>query len=115
MALIQSLQVFDVGPERQRTPSVSRHNVIPFPSPRVQLPVTLLSESEEDSRAQLRALLHSPLGVYVISTELVRNQVRLQLDIAPDDLDFTMHALITSLPHAMIGPLKRRNVTRETR
>jgi hypothetical protein len=113
MALSQSLQVFDAGP--QHAQPVARHNVIPFPSPRVQMPVTLLGKSEDESRAQLRALLHSPLGVYVVSTEVVRDQVRLQLDIAPDDLDFTMHALITTLPRAMIGPLKRRTSVREVR
>jgi hypothetical protein len=113
MALTQSLQVYDAGPHRAQP--VSRHNVIPFPSPRVQLPVTLLGDSEQDARTQLKALLHSPLGVYVISTEVVRDQARLNLDIAPDDLDFTMHALITTVPHAMIGPLKRRNTSRGTR
>jgi hypothetical protein len=41
--------------------------------------------------------------------------VNLNLDIAPDDLDFTMHALITTLPHAMIGPLRRRTASREAR
>jgi len=113
MALPLSLQVFDAEPQRQQP--VSRHNVIPFPSPRVQLPVTLLGLSEDDARTQLKTLLHSPLGVYVVSTEVVRNHVHLNLDIAPDDLDFTMHALITTLPYAMIGPLKRRNTGKETR
>jgi hypothetical protein len=113
MALPLSLQVFDAG--AQRAQPVSRHNVIPFPSPRVQLPVTLLGLSEDDARVQLKTLLHSPLGVYVISTEVVRDHVNLNLDIAPDDLDFTMHALITTLPHAMIGPLRRRTASREAR
>jgi len=113
MATTLSLQAFDVGP--QHAQPVSRGNVIPFPSPRVQMPVTLTGDSAAESRAHLKALLHSPLGVYVASTEVVRNQVRLQLDIALDDIDFTMHALITTLPQAMIGPLKRRNTSRRTR
>ena len=111
MALPLSLQAFDAGP--QRAQPVSRHNVIPFPSPRLQLPVTLLGACEDDARVQLKALLHSPLGVYVISTEVVRDHVHLNLDIAPDDLDFTMHALITTLPYAMIGPVKRRHAGKE--
>lgn len=115
MALTQLHQVLDAGAQRQPSPPISRHNVIPFPAPRVQLPVTLLAESEDESRTQLKAFLHSPLGVYVFNTEIVRNQVRLQLDIAPDDLDFTLHTLIASQPHAMIGPLKRRSFTRESR
>ncbi len=113
MAYPQSLHVHDAGPKPAQP--VSRNNVIPFPSPRVQLPVTLLGESERDARNQLKALLHSPLGVYVISTEVVRDQVRLNLDIALEDLHFTMHALITALPSAIIGALKRRNASRETR
>ena len=51
MALPLSLQVFDAGP--QRAQPVSRHNVIPFPSSRVQLPVTLLGVSEDDARRRL--------------------------------------------------------------
>jgi len=81
----------------------------------VQLPVTLLGQSEQDARSQLKALLHSPLGVYVVSTEVVRDQALVDLDIAPDDLDFTLHALINTLPHAMIGALKRRPSSRESR
>ncbi|WP_347814192.1 hypothetical protein [Paraburkholderia sp. BL10I2N1] len=77
--------------------------------------MTLLRESEDQSRAQLRALLHSPLGVYVASTEIVRDEVRVQFDVALDDLGFTMHALIATLPQATIGPVKRRNAIKEAR
>jgi hypothetical protein len=58
--------------------------------------------------AQLRALLHSPLGVYVVGTDIVREEVLVQLDIATEDLDFTLHTLISTVPAALIGPLKRR-------
>ena len=113
MALPQTLQGYDTGTHRAQP--VSRHNVIPFPSPRVLLPVTLLGDCERDARAQLKSLLHSPLGVYVVSTEVVHDHVHLDLDISPDDLDFTMHALITTLPYAMIGPVKRRHAGKEVR
>jgi hypothetical protein len=96
-----------------RTLPASRQNVIPFPLPspsRARLPVTLLGISADDAIAQLKLLLHSPLGVYVVSSEVVHDHVHLNLDIAPDDLDFTMHALLTTLPYAMIGPLKRHHV-----
>ncbi|MGF6290687.1 hypothetical protein QFZ98_002520 [Paraburkholderia youngii] len=33
---------------------------------------------------------------------------RVQLDIAREDLDFTLHTLLTTLPAATIGALKRR-------
>jgi hypothetical protein len=113
MALTRPLEVFDPGPRSARP--ISRDNIIPFRSPRVLLPVTLLRESEDQSRAQLRALLHSPLGVYVVSTEVVRDEVHVQFDIARDDLDFTMHTLIATLPQAMIGPVKRRSTVMEAR
>jgi hypothetical protein len=113
MALTQSLKLFDPGPHR--APPISRNNVIPFRSPRVLLPVTLRRASEEQSRGQLRALLHSPLGVYVAGTEVVRDGVRVQFDIAPDDLGFMMHTLIATLPEATIGPLRRRSAITEAR
>jgi hypothetical protein len=74
------------------------------------LPVILPRETADRSREQLRALLHSPLGVYVVATDVTRTGVRVQLDIASDDMDFAMHALIATLPAATIGPVKRRNV-----
>ena len=58
----------------------------------------------------LRTLLHSPLGVYVVGMHRVRQEVRVQLDIAIEDLDFTLHTLISTLPVAQIGPLQRHGV-----
>ncbi len=98
MALTQSLD--KLSPQSAST-QVQRSNVIPFPSARALLLVTL-------PHAQLRSLLHSPLGVYVLNTEAVREEDRVQLDIARQDLDFTLHTLLTTLPAATIGPLKRR-------
>jgi hypothetical protein len=106
MAFAQTSSVSLVEPPAARP--ASRRNVIPFPAPRVLLPVTLPRDTAEQSREQLRALLHSPLGVYVAATEATRSGVRVQLDIAPDDIDFAMHALIATLPAATIGPVKRR-------
>lgn len=60
---------------------------------------------------QLRTLLHSPLGVYVVSTQADRDAVHVLLDISTDDLDFTLHTLISTLPAALIGPAKRRSAT----
>ncbi|ADG19010.1 conserved hypothetical protein [Paraburkholderia atlantica] len=97
MALTQSL---DKLSPQSASKQIQHSNVIPFPS-RALLLVTL-------PHAHLRALLHSPLGVYVINTEIVRGEDRVQLDIAREDLDFTLHMLLTTLPAATIGPLKRR-------
>jgi hypothetical protein len=38
-----------------------------------------------------------------------------QLDIAPDDIDFTLHTLISTLSAATIGPLKRRSSAAKAR
>ncbi len=111
MALTQPSEVPDSV--RKTARPVSNNNVIPFPLSRVLLPVTLVRETEDDARAQLKSLLHSPLGVYVVSTEVVRDGVRVQFAIAPEDLAFTMHTLIASVPEAMIGSLKRLGSLKE--
>ena len=113
MALTQTIDNF--AAQAPSAPAVQRNNVIPFPAARARLMVTLPHLSKEDSGAQLRTLFHSPLGVYVIGTETVRDEVRVQLDIAPDDLDFTLHTLISTLPQALIGPLTRRNAVAKAR
>jgi hypothetical protein len=38
----------------------------------------------------------------------VRGAIRVLLDIAPEDIDFTMHTLIATLSDATIGQLRRR-------
>jgi hypothetical protein len=93
--------------QRLQQPIQRSNNVIPFPLSRVLLPVTLIRETESEARSQLKSLLHSPLGVYVVSTEVVRDGIRVYFSIAPEDLDFTMHTLIASVPQALIGSLKR--------
>lgn len=122
MALTQTVDHF-AAPAQLQSPGTSRikrSNVIPFPSTRALLQVTLPHPSNELTNATtattatnapnatpLRALLHSPLGVYVVGTQRVREEVRVQLDIAIDDLDFTLHTLISTVPVALIGPLQR--------
>lgn len=114
MALTQSLDVFDAKPKLLGTRPIPRNNVLLFPAPRVLLPVTLLREPTGRLDVQLRTLLRSPLGVYVVDTAIVRGGVRLQFDIAPEDLDFTLHTLIATLPRAMIGAIKRRSAAAKT-
>ncbi|HXZ08150.1 MAG TPA: hypothetical protein VEI25_08840 [Paraburkholderia sp.] len=114
MAFAQSIKVADANAHRAAQP-VSRSTVIPFPAQRILLPVTFARESDEKTREQLRALLHSPLGVYVTKTERVRNEERIHFDIALADLDFTLHTLIATLPEATIGRISRQPMKRETR
>ncbi|NKJ46384.1 hypothetical protein CIC12_06415 [Burkholderia sp. SG-MS1] len=106
MALTQSIDCF-ATPSLDKLP-VQHSNIIPFPSARALLQVTLPRPPHDPVGTQLRALLHSPLGVYVISTEAMRDEVRVQLDIACEDFDFTLHTLIATVPAALIGPMKRR-------
>ena len=114
MALTQSIDNFAAQPLNR--PSAQPNNVIPFPSSsRALLQLTLPHPSHDLAGTQLRALLHSPLGVYVVSTDAVREEVRVQLDIAPEDLDFTLHTLISTVPAALIGPLKHRGSAAKAR
>jgi hypothetical protein len=108
MALAQQFDVVDPHPRRAQP--VLRNNVIPFSPRRVTLNVTLPLESEDQSRAQIKMLFRSPIGVYVVASEIVRREVRVQFEIAPEDVDFTMHTLIVTLPQATIGPVERRGV-----
>jgi hypothetical protein len=110
MAFAQPLHVRDAIPRHAQP--IPRNNVLPLPLPlrRVLLQITLPHESEVESRAQLKALFHSPVGVYVAGTKVVHDKVVVHFDIAPEDLDFTMHTVIVTLPEAMIGPVERRRV-----
>jgi hypothetical protein len=113
MALTQTINNF--ATQALSNPQAQRNNVIPFPSTRVLLPVTLPQPSHDLAATSLRALLHSPLGVYVVDTQTVRKEVRVQLDIASEDLDFTLHTLISTLPSALIGPLQRHGAVAKAR
>ncbi|RQR26819.1 hypothetical protein DIE23_28630 [Burkholderia sp. Bp9143] len=108
MTLIHPVPVFDVAGRPLR--AGARNNVIPLPPPRprLRLPVTLSADSGALALARLAALLHSPLGVYVVSARTVRDVIHVQFDIAPEDLDFTLHMLIAQQADAVIGPVARR-------
>ncbi|WP_175874404.1 hypothetical protein [Burkholderia sp. BCC0397] len=108
MTFIHPFPAFDVAGRRLCTDAPG--NVVPFPPsrPRLQLPVTLTAGSADAAHARLAALLHSPLGVYVVSARAVRNVIHVHFDIAPEDLDFTLHTLIAQQVDAVIGPIARR-------
>ncbi|NTZ07712.1 hypothetical protein [Burkholderia metallica] len=110
MTFIHPFPPFDVAGRRLRAGAPG--SVAPFPPPRprprLQLPVTLTADSVEAVHARLAALLHSPLGVYVVSARAVRNVIHVHFDIAPEDLDFTLHTLIAQQVDAVIGPIARR-------
>ena len=90
-----------------------RSNVVPLRSSRAQVEVFLTGTDSDVLRTHLATLLHSSLGVYVSRTNVLRDKICVHLNIAPDDLDFTLHTLITTLPEAMIGTLTRAHVREE--
>ncbi|HTR07832.1 MAG TPA: hypothetical protein VMJ11_14520 [Paraburkholderia sp.] len=75
---------------------------------RAWLEVVLTANTADSARAHLATLLHSPLGVYVAQTAFARGAMRVQLDIAPEDIDFTLHMLMATVPQATIGALRPR-------
>ncbi|PFH19555.1 hypothetical protein [Burkholderia sp. JKS000303] len=110
MTFIHPVPAFDVAGRQLRTGE--RRSVIPLPlvrrRPRLQLPVTLTAGSAALAHARLAALLHSPLGVHVVSARTVRDVIHVQFDIAAEDLDFTLRMLIALQADAVIGPVARR-------
>jgi hypothetical protein len=87
----------------------SSHNVLVLPLSSLMLPVTLTARSDDELRNQLRTLLHSPLGIYIANSECADNQAHVWLDVAPEDMPFTLHELIDTLPRATIGAVERAN------
>jgi hypothetical protein len=88
-----------------RSSANAKSNVLPLRSPRATVQVFLTGLTPA---VHLTTLLQSPLGVYVIQTDVLRDSVRVALDIAPEDFDFTLHTLMTTLPEATIGSVARR-------
>ncbi|KVC23523.1 hypothetical protein WL93_29130 [Burkholderia diffusa] len=108
MTFIHPVPGFDVAGRQLRAGALTTVNPFPPPRPRLRLPVTLTADSGALAHARLAALLHSPIGVYVVSARTVRDVVHVEFDIAPEDLDFTLHVLIAQQVDAVIGPVARR-------
>ena len=82
-------------------------NVIPLRARRVQLEVFLTGTSPDTLHFQLATLFHSPLGVYISHTQMLRNKRCVCFNIAPEDLDFTLHTLLATMSEATIGKISR--------
>jgi hypothetical protein len=92
-----------------QAPSIAvSNNVMSFPSQRAILSVSLACSEKDHGQEQLRGLLYSALGVYVVDTRIEKGEITVRFDIAMDDVDFTLHTLIKDLPEAMIGRLERK-------
>jgi hypothetical protein len=78
--------------------------LFPLRSPRAIVQIHFTGKSQD---LHLAILLDSPLGIDVMQTETLRDSVRVALDIAPEDFNFTLHTLITTVPAATIGAVTR--------
>ncbi|WP_321793113.1 hypothetical protein [Caballeronia sp. J97] len=60
------------------------------------------------SRARIRALFHSPLGIYVSQAQREGCELRLEFDTASEDLAFTLRTLKRVLPEARVEGIAPR-------
>jgi hypothetical protein len=111
MGSAQVLAKDDTVPD---APPRYRSNVFPLRATRARLEVFLTGSSPDALRANLAALFHSALGVYVSRTEAARDKVRVHFNIAAEDLDFALHTLITTLPEAIIGTITRPGMQKDS-
>ncbi|AOI96121.1 hypothetical protein [Burkholderia sp. LA-2-3-30-S1-D2] len=108
MTFIHPVPGCDIAGRQLRAGARTTVVPLPPPRPRLRLPVTLTADTGALAHARLAALLHSPLGVYVVSARTVRDVIHVEFDIAPENLDFTLHMLIAQQVDAVIGPVARR-------
>lgn len=102
---MSSAQAVPLPPVARSTATSVTSNVLPLRSPRATVKVYLTGNAPD---THLSTLLQSPLGVHVIQTDVLRNSVRIALDIAPEDFNSTLHMLIMAVPEATIGAVTRR-------
>ncbi|TCK39176.1 hypothetical protein B0G84_4507 [Paraburkholderia sp. BL8N3] len=83
-------------------------NALALSSQRVLLSAVVRSEHEDVSRERIRRLFHSPLGVYVSHASRDHAQLRLEFDVASEDLAFTIRTLSRVLPEADVEDVRPR-------
>ncbi|MGN3962778.1 hypothetical protein ACS0ZG_10590 [Burkholderia gladioli] len=106
----QARPIVSIGPARARQTRSSISLSAPLArdsAPRVLLPVTL-EGSADYLCAQRRALLRSPLGVYVSHIDAHRARMAVWFDLARADVSFAIHTLLTTVPDATLGCLRPR-------
>ncbi|SAL42572.1 hypothetical protein [Caballeronia humi] len=87
----------------------NRHDNVPaLPSQRVLVSAAVYSEQDEASRERIRRLFHSPLGVYVSHASRNQSELRLEFDVATEDIEFTLRTLKKVLPEAVIEEIRPR-------
>ncbi len=62
-------------------------------------------------RERIRVLFHAPLGVYVSQAQREGSALRLEFDVASEDITFTFRTLERVLPEARVGSVASRVFT----
>jgi hypothetical protein len=65
-------------------------------------------KADEVSRDGIRRLFQSPLGVYVSHASREHENLKLEFDVASEDVAFTIRALRQVLPEAVIDSIRPR-------
>lgn len=58
-------------------------------------------------RLALHRLLGTKIGIYLLAVDHAQGYTTLELRSTPDDIDALMHTIMSSLPHAEFGPIRR--------
>jgi hypothetical protein len=88
--------------------------LVPREAPHAMSPERMLvsaairGEEDERSRERIRRLFFSPLGVYVSHASRARDELRLEIDVATEDLDFALRTLRQVFPEAVIEEIRPR-------
>jgi hypothetical protein len=75
---------------------------------RLLLSAVVHGVSDEASRERIKRLFGSPLGVYVSQASRDHEEIRLEFDVAAEDLEFTVRTLHQVLPEAVVEAVRPR-------
>jgi hypothetical protein len=77
-----------------------------LPPQRVLLSALVHGSHDDEARERIRRLFHSPLGVYVSHASQNHAEVRVEFDVASEDLAFTIRTLRQVLPEAAVEEVR---------
>lgn len=89
-------------------PLVPREAPHAMSAERMLVSAAIRGEEDERSRERIRRLFFSPLGVYVSHASRDRDELRLEIDVATEDLDFALRTLRQVFPEAVIEEIRPR-------
>ncbi|SAL81247.1 hypothetical protein AWB68_06071 [Caballeronia choica] len=77
-----------------------------LPPHRVLLSALVHGSYDDEARERIRRLFHSPLGVYVSHASRDHAELRVEFDVASEDLAFTIRTLRQVLPEAAVEEIR---------